>query len=566
MMALRHPGLSARFFVALLLLLGSLATVIVVASRGLEEVQSANDQVYSDNYLTSETTSAVAVELSRAESVSLRIAASRSLAESARLRAQLHQVLIPRVDASLARLVALHQADPPEELRTIRRIPVAWHRFEALAGQGALAESSGPVVAANANAEAEAIAATLDPLVTTVFDLQSIETTDAHGAHADARDVFQRSAIWLLIAAAIAAAAALWQIRIGLTLRGLVNRQAAEQTYGESEGEYIETLQVTEDEDEAQELLRRHLERSLPDARAVVLARNNSADRLESRTELGELDPLRTPLVGAAPRSCLAVRFARPHTEMEAGTALLSCEVCGVLPGVSTCEPLLVSGEVIGAVLITQPREPGEHERRRIRDAVGQAAPVLANLRNLALAEFRAATDALTGLPNQRAVQDTLKRMVAQATRAGSPLAALVVDVDHFKQINDAHGHDRGDEVLAAIGVTLRTIARESDFVGRYGGEEFLLLLPFTDHDGALRLGEATRRAIETIKIPGLDQVVTASVGVAVLPDHAGDSLTLFRSADRALYAAKRNGRNRVESAADHAAADTGTALPVKAA
>jgi diguanylate cyclase (GGDEF)-like protein len=141
-----------------------------------------------------------------------------------------------------------------------------------------------------------------------------------------------------------------------------------------------------------------------------------------------------------------------------------------------------------------------------------------------------------------------------------------LLDVDHFKQINDAHGHDRGDEVLAAIGVTLRTIARESDFVGRYGGEEFLLLLPFTDHDGALRLGEATRRAIETIKIPGLDQVVTASVGVAVLPDHAGDSLTLFRSADRALYAAKRNGRNRVESAADHAAADTGTALPVKAA
>ena len=82
---------------------------------------------------------------------------------------------------------------------------------------------------------------------------------------------------------------------------------------------------------------------------------------------------------------------------------------------------------------------------------------MLGNLRNLAISELRASTDALTGLPNQRAVQDTLKRMVAQASRTISPLAALLVDVDHFKQINDLHGHDRGDEALAAVGVTLKT-------------------------------------------------------------------------------------------------------------
>ena len=99
-------------------------------------MQGANDQVYSDNYLTPRRPARLAVELARAESTSLRIAASRSLAESARLRAQLHQILIPRVDASLARLVAIHQDDPPAELRTIMRIPVAWRRFENLRRAG----------------------------------------------------------------------------------------------------------------------------------------------------------------------------------------------------------------------------------------------------------------------------------------------------------------------------------------------------------------------------------------------------------------------------------------------
>ena len=98
---------------------------------------------------------------------------------------------------------------------------------------------------------------------------------------------------------------------------------------------------------------------------------------------------------------------------------------------------------------------------------------MLGNLRNLALAQLRAATDPLTGLPNQRSVQDTLKRMVAQASRTITPLAAVLVDLDHFKQINDVYGHDRGDEVLAAVGVAFRNVIREADFVGRYGGEEF---------------------------------------------------------------------------------------------
>jgi diguanylate cyclase (GGDEF)-like protein len=183
------------------------------------------------------------------------------------------------------------------------------------------------------------------------------------------------------------------------------------------------------------------------------------------------------------------------------------------------------------------------------RESVAQAAPVLANLRNLALAEFRAATDGLTGLVNKRAVQDTIKRMVAQASRTVTPLAAIVLDLDHFKQINDSFGHGRGDDVLAAVGAVLSDSVRASDFVGRNGGEEFIALLPNTTVAHATAVAEQIRTAIAAMTVPGVERYITASLGVAEIPAHAGDGDQLLRSADRALYVAKTNGRNRTELA-----------------
>jgi diguanylate cyclase (GGDEF)-like protein len=131
---------------------------------------------------------------------------------------------------------------------------------------------------------------------------------------------------------------------------------------------------------------------------------------------------------------------------------------------------------------------------------------VLGNLRTLAIAENHASTDALTGLPNRRALQDTLKRMVAHAGRTLEPLAALAVDLDHFKQVNDRHGHDKGDEVLAAVGALLDESLRASDFASRAGGEEFCVLLPSTDLAGALEIAEKLRAAIARVEVPGVDR------------------------------------------------------------
>jgi diguanylate cyclase (GGDEF)-like protein len=336
---------------------------------------------------------------------------------------------------------------------------------------------------------------------------------------------------------------------LGRSLDEMVAGHEAERDYEHSQAEFTDAMHVTESQDEANELIKRHLERSITDSSVVVLNRNNSDDRLEPRTHVDADSPLAEGLVGAPPRGCLAVRFGRRHNGGGDTEALLACQVCGKAPGLSTCDPLLVAGQVIGSVLVRhrQPLDP--RAKARIRDSVSQAGPVLGNLRNLAIAELRAATDALTGLPNNRAARDTVKQMVAHATRSQTPLTVALLDLDHFKSINDTYGHGHGDEVLALVADVMRSTLRESDFVGRYGGEEFLILLPETGASGAATTIEKLRAAIANISMVQIDREITASIGVAVLPEDGSDADTLVRNADRALYAAKSNGRNRVETA-----------------
>lgn len=520
-MPLGDQRISTRFFASLALLSALLVLVGVLGLLGLRAVDRANNQVFDDNFRTAEATSQLVVDLGRGQSTSLEILASETVTEAERLRAQLSQVVIPQVSTDIARVLRLHAKDPASELAQIRRISRDWTSFVSPAGQRALSPGAPPVRGSVRTAEVARVEGAFDPLIRFVTARQAIEVKAAATAHASARATFTRVRDWLIVAALFALAAVAVLIRVGLTLRGLLRERSAERSHGESASEYIDVLQGAANEDEAQSLLRRQIERTHPGANAVVLVRNNSDDRLEARTSLSALEALREPLFDAVPRSCIAVRFARGHVEHEGQEPLASCALCGRLPGSSTCEPLLVGGEVIG------------------------------NLRNLALAERRAATDALTGLANQRAVQDTLKRMVAQASRTISPLAAVLIDLDHFKMINDVYGHDRGDELLAAVGVVFRNVIRESDFVGRYGGEEFLVLLPASDRQSAVHVAEGVRSAIAAIRISGVAETITASAGVAMLPDDGGDSVTLFKAADRALYAAKHAGRDRVHVADD---------------
>ncbi|MDX9844628.1 MAG: GGDEF domain-containing protein [Aquabacterium sp.] len=164
------------------------------------------------------------------------------------------------------------------------------------------------------------------------------------------------------------------------------------------------------------------------------------------------------------------------------------------------------------------------------------------------IASNAARTDELTGLNNLRAFKEQADTVFAYTRRYGLPLCALLVDIDHFKQINDTHGHAAGDRVLQAVAQRLKTALREADLCGRLGGEEFGVLLAGTDLHEAQQIAEKLRLAIQAIVVPMNDTTlhVTISVGVAEAGLACPDTTTLLAQADAAMYQAKSNGRNRV--------------------
>jgi diguanylate cyclase (GGDEF)-like protein len=165
----------------------------------------------------------------------------------------------------------------------------------------------------------------------------------------------------------------------------------------------------------------------------------------------------------------------------------------------------------------------------------------------------QAATDSLTGVPNRRHLMSVAEHEMARALRYGSPLALFMVDIDHFKSVNDTWGHPAGDRVIQALAAAMATSARDQDTIGRLGGEEFAAVLPETDRSGAAVMAGRLREAVETIASALTDdgQPVhfTVSIGVAAVETADSTIEDLLGRADRALYAAKRGGRNRVEVA-----------------
>jgi diguanylate cyclase (GGDEF)-like protein len=161
----------------------------------------------------------------------------------------------------------------------------------------------------------------------------------------------------------------------------------------------------------------------------------------------------------------------------------------------------------------------------------------------------QAISDPLTGLYNRRYLSEFLPRELGRSGRSAAPVAVMLIDLDHFKRVNDSFGHEAGDIVLVAVGALLKEKVRGSDIACRYGGEEFAVVLPETDEEPAARRAEDIRVAISALGLSHAGKPlgkVTASFGIALFPDHAQDTDTLLRVADVALYAAKGAGRNRV--------------------
>jgi diguanylate cyclase (GGDEF)-like protein len=164
----------------------------------------------------------------------------------------------------------------------------------------------------------------------------------------------------------------------------------------------------------------------------------------------------------------------------------------------------------------------------------------------------QAVTDSLTGLHNRRFLWEWVKREFQRARRKGSTVAAIMIDIDYFKRINDGFGHEGGDQVLRELGALLKRSVRDTDVACRYGGEEFVLVLPEISIENVQRRAESVRASVKSLNVEYRGKPlgpIAVSLGVAVFPIHAHDEDSLFREADRALYEAKRAGRDRVVTA-----------------
>ncbi len=212
--------------------------------------------------------------------------------------------------------------------------------------------------------------------------------------------------------------------------------------------------------------------------------------------------------------------------------------------------PLVVHERALGTLVLGSSRRGafGDAVRPTLEVLASHVAVSLANARMLKRLEELATTDGMTGLMNKRALIEMATQKVKSATRFDKPLAAMVCDIDHFKKVNDTYGHDVGDVVIKGFGEVLKRVKRDTDVVGRFGGEEFVIVCEETDAEGAALLAERVRSELEATSFHtelGMLKV-TCSVGVATFPQGGSDWETLFKSTDEALYASKRGGRNRV--------------------
>jgi diguanylate cyclase (GGDEF)-like protein len=247
-----------------------------------------------------------------------------------------------------------------------------------------------------------------------------------------------------------------------------------------------------------------------------------------------------------------ALRAAESEALQEGGESEATREDAHALAGALT--GIHESQRSLGAMSIVRHGSPFDAGQRELfRYLVGQASVSVENIDLHEVVSEQAITDELTGLSNQRRFRGLIEKEAARAERFSHEVSLFILDIDDFKQVNDAYGHLQGDEVLRTVGQVLLEVSRGVDEPARYGGEEFVLVLPETGPEGGLEVAERVRARIEAAEIPLVDGSgairVTASVGVASMPRSAVDVRTLIAAADAALYRAKRAGKNRCELA-----------------
>ncbi|CAG0968691.1 Response regulator PleD [Burkholderiales bacterium] len=318
--------------------------------------------------------------------------------------------------------------------------------------------------------------------------------------------------------------------------------------------EFGESLQACVGLDDAYETIAKFLPRLVP--RSVgTLYRMESGSR--GGVRCGGWGPPEAFVDALAASDCVAIRRGHPRCVADSAKQL-NCRHFAETPPSYACLPLSSQGELLGLLHVQYPH-PDEagcdaaSSWPALKSVAEHVSLAFANLTVREVLRERATHDKLTGLYNRHYLNARLEQEVARARRTRSPVAVIMLDIDHFKRFNDDFGHAAGDYVLHELGEVLRHAARQSDTACRYGGEEFVLLMPDTACDVATRRAEDIRVAVRNLRLEWEGQrlgTVTVSIGIAMLPEHGADPEAILRAADVALYRAKELGRDRVVVAA----------------
>ena len=311
-----------------------------------------------------------------------------------------------------------------------------------------------------------------------------------------------------------------------------------------------EMLQSAADRDDANEVLRASATHLMPGVAGALYVFNNSRDRLDLSTrwpgtEAGEPEFSPDHL---SPSSCWALKRGKPHRNHVFAGALRCTHCSGEGPSLEI--PMAARGELYGLLQLTAHGAGADERLDDLQEVAGSLADNMSlALSSIALREQlrnQALRDPLTGLYNRRFMEEMLVRFTQEAGRRQSPTSAVMIDLDHFKLLNDQYGHPAGDKVLRHVANTIASLVRPVDVTCRIGGEELLILMPDCDLATAEAKAEHLRTAIASLSTDGSTPPVTASFGVASRPETTARGEDLLPHADAALYAAKSKGRNTV--------------------
>lgn len=335
-------------------------------------------------------------------------------------------------------------------------------------------------------------------------------------------------------------------------------RQTAEITQISELGSLLQACATRE---EVFRLIPERMRRLFPDASGAICLLAASKNRVETAASWGlmEVDQI------FAPAECWGLRRGSIHVHSKANSGARCSHFVG--DGASICIPLIANGEAIGVLAMQENGFPAadahpdsaldepDRSARRLHLATAVSEHVSLAIANLGLREtlrVQAVRDPLTGLYNRRYMEEFLEHELHKARRKNRPVSAMMLDLDHFKRYNDAFGHAAGDRMLASVGEMLLRSVRADDIACRYGGEEFILILPECSLQQAAARAETIRSRIaekssQQVKPPAAP--LTISIGVAAFDETTDRVDLLLKFADDALYLAKRNGRNRVVQA-----------------